>query len=70
MNGTLEFSQNRLEVRQLKAVTGGGQVDIGGYLAYQHGLFANLTINAQGVRIRYPEGVSSMADANLRRRTA
>jgi translocation and assembly module TamB len=65
LNGTLEFSQNRLEVRQLKAVTGGGQVDIGGYLAYQHGLFANLTINAQGVRIRYPEGVSSMADANL-----
>jgi translocation and assembly module TamB len=65
LNGTLEFSQNRLEVQQLKAITGGGQVNIGGYLAYQHGLFANLTIDAQGVRIRYPEGVSSMADANI-----
>jgi translocation and assembly module TamB len=65
LNGTLEFNQNRLEVRQLKAVTGGGQVNIGGYLAYQHGLFANLSVTAQGVRIRYPEGVSSMADANL-----
>ena len=65
LNGTLEFNKNRLEIRQLQAVTGGGKVDIGGYLAYQHGLFTNLTLTAQGVRIRYPEGVSSMADANL-----
>ncbi|UWZ83853.1 translocation/assembly module TamB domain-containing protein [Occallatibacter riparius] len=65
LNGTLEFNKNRLEIRQLQAVTGGGKVDIGGYLAYQHGLFSNLTVTAQGVRIRYPEGVSSMVDANL-----
>jgi translocation and assembly module TamB len=49
----------------LSATTGGGQVSIGGYLAYQHGLFANLSVKASGVRIRYPEGVSSVADATL-----
>jgi translocation and assembly module TamB len=65
LNGTLEFNQNRLEVRSLSATTGGGQVSIGGYLAFQHGLFANLAVKASGVRIRYPEGVSSVADATL-----
>jgi translocation and assembly module TamB len=65
LNGILEFNQNRLEVRSLNATTGGGQVSIGGYLAYQHGLFANLSVNARGVRVRYPEGVSSIADATL-----
>ncbi len=66
LHGTLEFNQNRLEVRSLTAVTGGGQLSVSGYLAYQHGIFADLTVTGKGVRIRYPEGVSSLADANLR----
>ena len=63
MHGTLEFNQNRLEVRSLTAMTGGGQLSVTGYLAYQHGLFADLSLTGKGVRIRYPEGVSSLADA-------
>ncbi|MDR3740650.1 MAG: translocation/assembly module TamB domain-containing protein [Terracidiphilus sp.] len=66
LKGTLEFNQNRLEVRSLTAVTGGGQLSVGGYLAYQQGIYADLTVNGKGVRIRYPDGVSSLADANLR----
>lgn len=65
LQGTLEFNQNRLEVRSLTATTGGGQLSISGYLAYQHGIFADLSVSGKGVRIRYPEGVSSLADANL-----
>jgi translocation and assembly module TamB len=65
LHGTLEFNQNRLEVRSLTAMTGGGQLSVSGYLAYQHGIFADLTVTGKGVRIRYPEGVSSLADANL-----
>lgn len=65
LHGTLEFNQNRLEVRSLTAVTGGGQLSVSGYLAYQHGIFADLTVSGKGVRIRYPEGVSSLADADL-----
>jgi translocation and assembly module TamB len=65
LRGTLEFNQNRLEVRSLTAMTGGGQLSLGGYLAYQHGIYANLTVTGRSVRIRYPEGVSSLADANL-----
>ncbi|MGA7859315.1 MAG: translocation/assembly module TamB domain-containing protein, partial [Terracidiphilus sp.] len=65
LHGTLEFNQNRLEVKSLTATTGGGQLSVSGYLAYQHGLFADLTLTGKGVRIRYPEGVSSLADATL-----
>lgn len=66
LHGTLEFNQNRLEVRQLTAMTGGGLLSLGGSLTYQHGLYADLTVTGKGVRIRYPQGVSSLADANLR----
>lgn len=65
IQGTLEFNQNRLEVRSLTAMTGGGRLSIGGFLAYQHGVYANLTVSAQSVRIRYPQGVSSLANAHL-----
>jgi translocation and assembly module TamB len=65
LKGTLEFNQNRLEVRSLTAMTGGGQLSVGGSLTYQHGLYADLTVTGKGVRIRYPEGVSSLADATL-----
>ena len=66
LKGTLEFNQNRLEVRNLTAMTGGGQLSVGGFLAYQHGLYADLSVTGRGVRIRYPQGVSSLADATLR----
>jgi translocation and assembly module TamB len=66
LRGSLEFNQNRLEVRSLTAMTGGGQLSVSGYLAYQRGIFADLAVTGKGVRIRYPPGVSSLADANLR----
>ncbi|MGA2571482.1 MAG: translocation/assembly module TamB domain-containing protein, partial [Terracidiphilus sp.] len=65
LHGTLEFNQNRLEVKSLTAMTGGGQLSLGGYLAYQNGIFADLSITGKEVHIRYPEGVSSLADATL-----
>ncbi len=65
LNGTLEFNQNRLEVRSLTATTGGGQLSVSGYLAYQHGIFADLSVTGKAIRIRYPAGVSSLADADF-----
>ncbi len=63
LHGTLEFNQNRLEVKTLTAMSGGGLLTVGGWLAYQHGLYANLSVSGKGIRIRYPQGVSSLADA-------
>jgi translocation and assembly module TamB len=66
LHGTLEFNQNRLEVQSLTAMSGGGQLSVAGSLAYQHGIYADLTVTGNGIRIRYPEGVSSLANATLR----
>ncbi|MFP5277457.1 MAG: translocation/assembly module TamB domain-containing protein [Acidobacteriota bacterium] len=66
MQGTLMFNRNRLEVRNLTAMSGGGLLNVGGSLSYQRGVFADLTVTGKGVRIRYPEGISSLADADLR----
>jgi translocation and assembly module TamB len=65
LQGTLEFNQNRLEVRDLTAMTGGGQLSLGGFLAYQHGIYADLSVTGKSIRIRYPQGVSSLADTTL-----
>jgi translocation and assembly module TamB len=66
MNGTLVFDQDRLTVQQLTAVTGGGKLQLGGSITYQNGLYGDLTATGKDIRIRYPQGVSSMADAKLR----
>lgn len=66
LHGTLAFNQNRLEVKTLTAMSGGGLISLGGYLAYQHGIFADLSVIGNGIRIRYPQGISSLADAKLR----
>jgi translocation and assembly module TamB len=66
LHGRLEFNQNRLEVRSLTAMSGGGPLSVDGYLSYQHGFYAELSVTGKGVRIRYPQGISSLADATLR----
>ena len=66
IEGRLEFSQNRLEVRSLTAVSGGGALKVGGYIGFQNALYADLTATGKDIRIRYPQGVSSLADAKLR----
>jgi len=66
MNGELVFDQDRLEFKNVTAYSGGGLIRVGGFVTYHHGLYADLTATARGVRIRYPQGVTSTADANLR----
>jgi translocation and assembly module TamB len=65
MNGTLAFNEDRLDVKNLVATTGGGQLKIGGYLAYQKGFFADLSATGDAVRVRL-YGLSSTATANFR----
>ena len=66
LQGTLEFNQNRLEVRSLTAMSGGGLLSLSGYLAYQNGLYADLAVSGKSIRIRYPQGVSALGDTSLR----
>src|SRR5205814_8803238 len=66
MNGTLIFEQDRVRVQKLTATTGGGTLDMGGFITYRNGLYFDLSAQSRDVRLRYPEGTSSQGDADLR----
>ncbi len=65
LNGTLVFNEDRLQVENLTATTGGGQLKIGGFLTYSNGIYADLTATGDAVRVRL-YGLSATANTNLR----
>ena len=66
LNGSLVFDQGRLTVKDLKATSGGGDLTFGGFVTYQHGVYADLSITGKQVRVRYPGGISTVFDSKLR----
>jgi len=66
INGVLNFNQNQVTIENLTAKTGGGTVAFAGHaeLAGKQVNF-DLTATANAVRLRYPPGVSSTANAEL-----
>jgi translocation and assembly module TamB len=66
INGSLVFAQDRMQIEKLTAQTGGGELNMGGFLAFRSGLYFDLTATGKDVRLRYPPGVSSSASATLR----
>ncbi len=66
MNGSLAFTRDRIRIEQLTARTGGGTLDLKGEATtYNRQLNFNLTAVGKEVRLRYPPGVSSTANAEL-----
>jgi translocation and assembly module TamB len=67
LNGTFVFSQNQVTIENLTGHTGGGTISFNGR-AQVVGPQVNfdLTADADAVRLRYPPGVSSTANATLR----
>ena len=67
LNGVLRFDRNRIEIEKLSGTTGGGTIALSGSATYQSGaLLLDLGATAHDVRLRYPPGVSSTANADLR----
>ncbi len=67
LNGTLVFDQNRIQIESLNGKTGGGTVELTGSGTYLNRVLnLDFAFNAHDVRLRYPPGVSSTVDANLR----
>jgi len=66
LNGLLFFTRDRLHIQTLTAHAGGGSLDLKGDATYfNRQLNFNLTAAGKDVRLRYPPGVSSTADAQL-----
>jgi translocation and assembly module TamB len=64
-NGVIAFSGSRATIEKLSAQSGGGQIDITGFAGYGAGQSMGLRVEARQVRVRYPEGVSTIANASL-----
>jgi len=65
LNGTLEINNDHLQVSKMAGQVGGGQVTLTGSIAYKPSLQFNLALQGKSVRLRYPEGLRSLLDANL-----
>jgi len=66
MNGSLAFTRDRIRIEQLTARTGGGTLDLkGDATTFNQQINFNFTAIGKEVRLRYPPGVSSTANAEL-----
>jgi translocation and assembly module TamB len=66
INGRLVFARDRMQIETLTAHTGGGELNLGGFITYRSGVYFDLTASGKDVRLRYPPGVSASANADLR----
>jgi translocation and assembly module TamB len=66
LNGSVVFTRDRVHIDTLAARTGGGTLNFKGDATYfNQQLNFNVTASGKDVRLRYPPGVSSTADADL-----
>ncbi len=67
VNGALLFDNKRATIdNKLKAQVGGGELTLAGFIEDAgKEIYYRLLATATRVRLRYPEGVSTLADANL-----
>jgi len=65
LNGTMDITNDHVQVSKMTAQVGGGQVSVGGSITYQPAVQFNLALQGKSVRLRYPEGLRSLLDANL-----
>lgn len=65
VNGAVIFDRNRASVDGLRGQSGGGGVLLNGYVGFGSELSYQLQLALNKVRVRYPEGVSTQANALL-----
>jgi translocation and assembly module TamB len=65
LNGTLDINNTRVQVAQMTAQVGGGEVTISGGITYKPTVAFELAMRGNSVRLRYPEGLRSLLDVNL-----
>jgi translocation and assembly module TamB len=65
-NGAIVFAGGRATIQSFTGETGGGRIELSGFASSSGGqMVFRLAARVREVRIRYPEGVSTVADANL-----
>ena len=64
-NGTVYFERNRANIEKLSGQIGSGTFEVSGFVAISAESSYRLKAKASGIRVRYPEGVSTLLDADL-----
>ena len=66
VNGIIRFDLNRATIERLTAETGGGSLQLSGFMTLAAGVLNfNVRAEANQIRVRYPEGVSTTLNASL-----
>jgi autotransporter translocation and assembly factor TamB len=65
VNAELDVQGGRVEIKSFSAVTGGGKVTARGYAAFQPGVQFDVSLSADDVRLRYPDGVRAVLKSDL-----
>ncbi len=65
LNGTLDIAKDRAQISTLTGQVGGGQVSVGGSVAYRPNLQFDIALKGTSVRLRYPDGIRTLLDTNL-----
>lgn len=64
-NGVIFLYRDRATIERITAQTGGGKLVATGFVGFSPAITFHIATRAEGVRVRYPEGVSSSADATI-----
>jgi translocation and assembly module TamB len=68
VRGRLRFDETSARVEEVGGSLGGGELSLSGELSYRGGQLTSLDLTAdgRGISLRYPEGLRSAVDADLR----
>ncbi|MBZ5725082.1 MAG: translocation/assembly module TamB [Acidobacteriia bacterium] len=65
-SGVIAFTGDRATIQSFTGETGGGQIDLSGFAGYAEGqAIFRVHARVREVRVRYPEGVSTVANGSL-----
>jgi translocation and assembly module TamB len=64
-NGVINVTQTRLEISSFQGQMGGGAINATGAVAYRPSIQFQLGLQANNIRLRYPEGVRAILASNL-----
>jgi translocation and assembly module TamB len=63
--GTVDITNDHVKLTKVTGHVGGGDVSMEGSIAYKPSLQFNLALQGKSIRLRYPDGLRSLLDANL-----
>lgn len=65
LNGSLDISNDRVQISRMTGVMGGGEISVGGAITYRPSLQFSLALQSKSTRLLYPEGLRTLLDTNL-----